>query len=334
VRNPSFALLTFFLLVSASGAAPYNLSRAIAEQRALASDRPNDAAVQNDLGNLLVLAEDNAAAEAAYRKAIELDPKNVSPHFNLGLLLEKRDARAAALKEFHKVLDIDPGHAWAHYQVGVIYQDWGLKPLARRQFARALALDARLANPAVNPHMIENPLGTKAMIDAYHSHSQGLQPPHTYEEPARIARLMIDSQEAAPADQQAAAPEPATATHLAAGAEPRGAEATPRVLRSSDLDRGGSVNQVGGGPAGGPAGASKLANRPGAASRTTQSREQIMERYKATHPPGGVAPGAAAKPGPAPPGGGSQPAPYVPPVGSTGALELRLLPHDATGAVG
>ncbi len=54
-----------------------NLTKTIEAQRRLTVERPDDAAVFNDLGNLLLLVPQPAEAEAAYRTAIELDPDKV-----------------------------------------------------------------------------------------------------------------------------------------------------------------------------------------------------------------------------------------------------------------
>jgi len=75
----SLTALTAVVAIATLAAAPPNLTKALEAQRHLAAERPQDAAVLNDLGNLLMLVPNPTEAEAAYRKAIELDPNKASP---------------------------------------------------------------------------------------------------------------------------------------------------------------------------------------------------------------------------------------------------------------
>jgi tetratricopeptide (TPR) repeat protein len=47
-------------------------------------------------------------ANAEYRKAIDLDPKDASPHLKLELLLKKKGKTDDALAERRKAIDLDP----------------------------------------------------------------------------------------------------------------------------------------------------------------------------------------------------------------------------------
>jgi Flp pilus assembly protein TadD len=181
-----------------------DLARAVAAQRALVASRPADAAAQEDLGSLLALAGDFDGAELAYRAAIELDPRSASAQFQLGTVLERRGQERKALAAYRRAIEIDPGHAWAHYEAGSIWARWGVDTLARRAYAKALALDRSLADPSVNPHILDNRLATSAMIQAYREHLPEPTAPRTFHEPARIAALILDRPSAG--DQQAAEP--------------------------------------------------------------------------------------------------------------------------------
>ena len=68
------AALVAAFAIAAFAAVPPNLSKALEAQRRLVTEKPQDAAVHNDLGSLLLLADRPVEAEAAYRRAIELDP--------------------------------------------------------------------------------------------------------------------------------------------------------------------------------------------------------------------------------------------------------------------
>jgi tetratricopeptide (TPR) repeat protein len=168
----SLALVAAFAL-AAVAAVPGNLNRAIESQKKLAVERPQDPAVLNDLGNLLLLADQPAQAEEAYRKALELDPDKVTALFNLALLQQQRGERREALSLYKKVVALQPGHAWAHYQIGTLYESWDEESKAVAEYARAFELDPQLAFKEVNPHIVENKLVTQAMIRAYDEEGAG-----------------------------------------------------------------------------------------------------------------------------------------------------------------
>lgn len=326
-------------------AAPYNLERAIAAQQALAGERPDDAAVHNDLGNLLVLARDYDGAAAAYGRALEIDPDNANTVFNRALLLEKQGERRSALKDLKRVVELDPRHAWAHYEIGKIYQAWHLDPLAERAYANAFRIEPRLADARTNPHVLDNTLATRALLRAHERASEELQPPRTYEEPARIAALMLDlpKEGAAPDEVAAEAPAgpsggfvrstrgaPAPAAESVAAAEEgeeNAEDLTPKKLTAKDLEPGRATNQIGGGSVGVVGG---IGGRTAADAPITSGNR----RTRPTGPGARVQPNRPGAPGTtgSPPQGSPAPAPFDPGTDSTGRLTIELLP-PAAGAV-
>ena len=219
------------LAFAAAGTTPPNLARALEAQQRLSAERSDDPAIFNDLGNLLTLASDSAGAKTAYRRAVELAPDRAAPRYNLGLLLQQRGERREALKEFQKVVAIDPRHAWAHYQTGSLYEAWGDEGKAIRAYARAFALEPRLAFADHNPQIIENHLVAEAMLRGYREVGGELQAPKVYEDPGRIAGLLLPPM----------SPAPATAASVEGEAAPGGA---PEVLSGDDLDQRNAVNQA------------------------------------------------------------------------------------------
>lgn len=170
---------------------PENLPRALGEQRRLVALQPGNAAARNDLGNLLMLVGDVDGAEDAYRAAVELAPERSGYRYNLALLLHEAGRSKDAAKLYREVLEIDPANAWAHYQLGAILEAQGHESRAVERYARALQLDPSLAFPDVNPLVIESDLVTEAMLMGY---AQGLvtsRAPRVYNDPNRIARLLI-----------------------------------------------------------------------------------------------------------------------------------------------
>lgn len=299
---------------------PPNLGHALTSQRALAIERPDDPQVQNDLGNLLVLAGQTDQAEEAYRRALELAPDMTSARYNLGLLLLQTERPRQAMRAFQAVVEAEPRHAWAHYQIGAILDQRGAEGRAIQQYGKAFRLDPQLAFPEVNPHVIQNGHVTEAMLLAYRDLPVVAQVPKAYEEPGRIVNLMVTASEAA-ASEAAAAP--------AAGEEP-GLRPTPtyapglpgeaavpepgaeggRILREEDLQEGGAVNQIVV-----PGGVYQPPPRGG-------TRVPPVRTY--TPPPTGTSP-EGRQPGAQPPPGRER---FVPGIPSTGRLEIELFPTE------
>jgi len=175
--------------------------------------------VYNDLGNLLMLVPQTADAEAAYRKAIELDPNKASALFNLGLLLQQRGELRDAEDLYQRALKADPNHAWASYQLGAIQEARGQKSKAIDSYARAFALDPQLAFPEVNPHIVDNKLVTQAMLRAYRNDfGNNPQVPKMYDDGARIASMLVPHPEET--KDQMAAGQPAQTPAAAPGRQP------------------------------------------------------------------------------------------------------------------
>jgi hypothetical protein len=329
----------------AYASAPKNLSRAIDAQRALLAERPADSALENDLGSLLVLDDDLAGAEEAYRRAIALDDANASAHYNLGLLLQKIGERREALKQFERTLELEPRHAWARYQMGTIYHAQGRESAARKAYAKALALDPALGNPEINPHLIDNDLATSAMLYSYRHYREELLPAREFEEPARIARVLIDlprSETEAVAD--VASPDGAAgpgggfvrgsgtapanaATAVEAEIADDGADQKPeplddegpesRVLSSKDLDPTRISGQIVGG--GAPA-------RPGPANRNTGGQITSANRGRTRDTQPQLRPTLRGPQTPAPQI--APPTTFLPTGDSTGMIEVRLVEVD------
>lgn len=320
--------------IAALAAAPPNLTKALETQRRLTGERPQDPAVFNDLGNLLVMASQNAEAETAYRQAVELDPQRVSALFNLALLLQERGERREALRLFKQVTELEPTHAWAHYQMGALYEAWKSEGKAIEHYARAFALDPQLAFSEVNPHIVENALVTEAMLQAYRGDYAPPQAPKVYEDPARIANLLVPPPAVRPADAGAAADPAAGRADVTArpgqarpGQQMQGA-AGNRVIRPGDLDPSSTAGQAA--PQGGarsPYNDGRRGSQPGTG--------QVGQGFGV---PGAVAPGTRTlrdfgqpqNPRPVQPGTVITPPPggvyYRPEPPSTGRLDLRLVP--------
>ncbi len=322
------------LALKAPAAAPPNLDRALTAQSALVAQHPDDPKLLNDLGNLQMLAGRIDAAESSYRQALEIAPDLTSARYNLALLLEQRQQYRDARQELAKVVEAEPDNAWAHYQLGVVYAAQGSERRAIDEYATAFRLDPQLAFPKVNPHVIDNPYATKAMLRAYHNLPLASRAPKSYEEPSHIVAMMLpespsDTGETAPAEApetkaagEAAAPQgmrPQPA--LAPGEEGKAGVSTDeakRVLRKEDLQGQRSLNQTVT-PSGTyipPQGGTRVRTYPPGYPEPRTPGAPISPDRGGTPTPNG-------RTVPSRPRG---PTHYVPGIPSTGRLETELLP--------
>lgn len=257
----------FTVMTVGADTSPPNFEKALAAQRTLADERPYDATVQNDLGNLLLLTGRPSEAESAYRRALEIDDNESSARFNLALLLQADGRPEEARAALETLVEHDPNHAWGHYQLGVLLADDGDRKAAIDHYARSFALDATLSFPEQNPHIIDNDLSTEALLkSSSYRASESLRVPRQYGEADRIANLMIalEAEEAAEelADEGEAEASPEVdekAEGYSGALRPGGGGATfdgedvavddgaKRVLTQDDLDTGSSLGQVQGG---------------------------------------------------------------------------------------
>jgi len=324
----SLTALAVVVAIATLAAAPPNLSKALEAQRRLAEQKPQDPAVFNDLGNLLMLVPQPAEAEAAYRKAIELDPNKASALFNLGLLLQQRGELREAYDLYERAVKADPNHAWAHYQLGTIQEARRQTAKAVDSYARAFALDPQLAFPEVNPHIVDNKLVTQAMLRAYRSDYAPPQAPKMYDDASRIASLLVPppaqhdetkDQTAAGQSQQRPAAAPGRATQGAA--QP---SQSPTVIREQNLDRRNATGQTA------PPGAVR-SGRPisGAQVQPRGLREWNRPEPTVQEVPGGDEDDDGAQPQPviAPPAAGG--VYYRPGVQSTGRVNMLVVPDWA-----
>jgi spermidine synthase len=81
--------------------------------RRLLSAAPNHAKAQNLLGAACATTGDLDCARAAFSRAIEIDPRDPSPHVNLGVLHLQAGDNAASAQHFREALVLDRGSAAA-----------------------------------------------------------------------------------------------------------------------------------------------------------------------------------------------------------------------------
>lgn len=190
------ALLAAPLVLAA--APPTRLAQAIETQRMLVAQGPDNAAALNDLGNLLVESGEPEQAEETYRQAMAVDPGRPEPPFNLALLLAAQHRRREARRVLKALLEDHPDHAWGHYQLGTLRHGAGKRGKALQSYREAFRLDPSLSDPRRNPHVLDNPLTTAAMLEAFAMLAPASTRQRIYVERSRITGLLLPSLTAMP----------------------------------------------------------------------------------------------------------------------------------------
>ena len=109
--------------------------------RAAVDRAPTDVAAWKRLGEIL-RASAPAAAEAAWRRAVELAPEDGEARFHLGNLCRDRGELQAARTEYERALASAPDHAGLLNNLGLVLQTLGDRAGAEECFRRVLVADA------------------------------------------------------------------------------------------------------------------------------------------------------------------------------------------------
>jgi tetratricopeptide (TPR) repeat protein len=119
---------------------------------------PEDAQAWFERGAALE-SRDPAAAEAAYRRAIELEPARADAYLNLGAMLGEAGRYADMTTLCEAALARCPGSALLHYNRGVALDHLERLDEAVASYERSLALDPRLADAHYNLARLREQMG-------------------------------------------------------------------------------------------------------------------------------------------------------------------------------
>jgi tetratricopeptide (TPR) repeat protein len=130
---------TTYLLPISQALDAGDLIRAEALVRARLDAVPEDAVAWEVLGVTLALRGDAGGADAAYAKAIELEPARLSAWVKRGDLAEAAGKPAEALAYWNGALEVVPTYAPAHQRLGTAYAETGDLPQAITHLEAALS---------------------------------------------------------------------------------------------------------------------------------------------------------------------------------------------------
>jgi Flp pilus assembly protein TadD len=123
---------------------------ALAAARKQASLVPKSAPHQMLVAGVHVARREPDLAEAAYLKAIELEPRMIEPYRMLAALYAESRRYDQALARLGDVIKGNPGDARAFMLTGVIQEQKGDIPRAREAYEKALAINPRFPAAANN----------------------------------------------------------------------------------------------------------------------------------------------------------------------------------------
>ncbi len=120
-----------------------------AYRRALAL-QPDDPVVMNNLGAVLLDLGRADEAESQFRRALAIRPGYADAENNLGAALERRGRTEEAERAYRRATAADPGSATALNNLGALALKQGKDDEARRALAKAHDLDPKLGAPVLN----------------------------------------------------------------------------------------------------------------------------------------------------------------------------------------
>lgn len=123
-------------------------------------ENPEDICILSDYAAYAAKKAWYEEAAQYYQKALKLKKDDHILWTNLGSVFVRMGKDSSAIGAFKKALNIEPLHAVAHYNLGAIYDSHHKYDQAVSEYMEALTLDPTLANPSVNPLIVNNTLLT------------------------------------------------------------------------------------------------------------------------------------------------------------------------------
>jgi tetratricopeptide (TPR) repeat protein len=117
---------------------------------AVSSERAKSAALWFERALMLEERHDNTAAVAAYRRALEFDPKMADAYINLGRLVHQEGDATQAAQLYHEALSCNADDTIAHYNLALALEDQGHSQEAMMHYERAVEIAPDFADAHFN----------------------------------------------------------------------------------------------------------------------------------------------------------------------------------------
>jgi Flp pilus assembly protein TadD len=178
IHYPADYWLNFWLVAALRKNGRISPAELVYYYRVCTLARPDAAVAHHNLGAALHGVGKDRDSEAAYCRAIELDPKFAAPHNGLGLLFVARSEMARAEAAFRRATEVDPRHVTAHLHLGNALQLRGDLAGAEREFGRAIELDPKYAEVHYALGVVHNKRGDRAGAEAAFRQATEVDPSH------------------------------------------------------------------------------------------------------------------------------------------------------------
>lgn len=129
---------------------PRRYDSAEAALRKAAELDPADPGPHRGLGHAALKRRDFAAAEADFLHALEIAPKDAEAFYGLGEVQRLQRRSADAERAYRRAIELRPNYAAAHTALGIVFYDRGDFDQAERFYRRAIELDPSEAAPYHN----------------------------------------------------------------------------------------------------------------------------------------------------------------------------------------
>lgn len=147
------------------GAGPEELQRLFAAAYEIREDYPQ---VQIRLAAVLALRGELTAADAAYRRALEIDPQSAAANRSLGMLRFVAGDKDESLELLQRAVELSPGDGTAWVALARVLQEFGRIDLAQRARDRAQGLPQTplIADPIFEEEVAARAVGSRRLVSA------------------------------------------------------------------------------------------------------------------------------------------------------------------------
>ncbi|OLD65097.1 MAG: hypothetical protein AUI47_02925 [Acidobacteria bacterium 13_1_40CM_2_68_5] len=131
------------------------------------AQEPNNPALLNELGNILIQHGRPQQAIVQYEKALRAQPDLALAWNNLGVALTATDKALEGESAYRRAIKLNPAYAMAYYNLGVNFDQRGDYDDAISYYQRAIELDPGLLDVRNNPQVVSNHHLAAILVKSY-----------------------------------------------------------------------------------------------------------------------------------------------------------------------